>query len=263
MSAGSIMIVVPESKLKQLVFFIWKFIRIQRMRFFLVFLLSLAWSLDSTVWPYLLRSIIDAFTLYDGDRTQAWPLLRQLLVSLGVLWLCVESGFRGKDFLMAVAFPKLESDIRIAMFDHVQHHSPKYFTKNFAGSLANKISDMPAHVSIIMKSLLMLFPTLVTCFITIILFFQIHALFAWILTVWIVLHFSITWAFAPKCAGYANVHGEARSSLSGKIVDSLTNNFSVNLFSRFHFEMQRINLKTANCAIFPEVPPFVNYRTQD
>ncbi len=33
-----------------------------------------------------------------------------------------------------------------------------------------------------------------------------------------------------KCIHYSNVHGEARSTLVGKIVDSFTNNFAVNLF---------------------------------
>jgi ATP-binding cassette, subfamily B, bacterial len=39
---------------------------------------------------------------------------------------------------------------------------------------------------------------------------------------------------------YSNEHGEARSELAGKIVDSFTNNFAVNLFSRFTFEKLRI-----------------------
>ena len=35
-------------------------------------------------------------------------------------------------------------------------------------------------------------------------------------------------------------HGESRSTLVGKIVDSLTNNFVVNLFFRFRFEKDHI-----------------------
>ncbi len=231
---------IHPSNLIPVISFIWKFIRMQRFRFFSIFFLSLAWSLDATVWPYLLRSIVDVFTQYDVDRIAAWPLLQHLLLYIGILWVVVEAGFRSRGFLQATAFSKIEADIRVAMFDHVQHHSPKYFTTHFSGNLANKINDMAAQVTIILESLIIFFPVCVTCFVSVILFFQIHTLFATILIVYILIHFSICFSFTPKCARYSNIHGEARSSLAGKIVDSLTNNFTVNLFSRFKFEKQRI-----------------------
>jgi len=49
-------------------------------------------------------------------------------------------------FLMAKAIPKLQADIRMTMFDHVQEHSPHYFNERFAGSLVNKITDMTTAV---------------------------------------------------------------------------------------------------------------------
>ncbi len=220
--------------------FIFTFIKMQRFRFFSIFILSLAWSLDATVWPYLLRSIIDIFTQYDVDRMAAWPILQHLFLYIALLWVVVETGFRSRGFLQAAAFPKIEADIRTAMFDHVQHHSPKYFTTHFAGNLANKINDMAAQVTIILESLIIFIPVCVTCFVSIILFFQIHTLFASILITYVLIHFSICLFFTPKCAHYSDLHGEARSSLAGKIVDSLSNNFAVNLFSRFTFEKQRI-----------------------
>lgn len=220
--------------------FIFKFIKLQHFRFFSILFLTLAWSLDATVWPYLLRSIIDVFTQYDMDRATAWPILQHLLLYTALLWIVVETGFRSRGFLQARAFSKIEADVRMAMFDHVQHHSPKYFSTHFAGNLANKINEMAAQVTIILESLVVFFPVLITCFISTILFFQIHPLFALILAFYIFIHFSICLFFTPKCALYSNIHGEARSSLAGKIIDSLTNNFTVNLFSRFKFEKQKI-----------------------
>ncbi|HUD00751.1 MAG TPA: ABC transporter ATP-binding protein, partial [Rhabdochlamydiaceae bacterium] len=221
--------------------FIWKFVRSQSWAFFFIFLLSFVWSLDATVVPYLMRRIIDTLTLHDADRAAAWPLLQSLLLSLVFLWAIVEVGFRGRGFLNARAYPKLEADVRMTMFDHIQHHSPKYFNDHFSGSLANKITDMTTQVTVILQDILQLFlPTLVTSVLTIILFFQIKPLFAMILGGWLAIHFAIIFAFTPKCAKYSNIHGEARSTLVGKIVDSLTNNFAVNLFSRFKFEKAHI-----------------------
>jgi ATP-binding cassette subfamily B protein len=226
---------------KQLVLFIWKFVRLQKWKFFFIFLLSLAWALDATVWPYLLGRVVDTFSRHDADRTAAWPTLKWLIIWGVSLWVFVECGFRGKDFIKSRASPKLEADIRMAMFDHIQHHSPRYFNEHFAGSLSNKISDMTTHVSLMLDQMLQMFiPALATCILSIIIFYEVNPLFAMILGGFILIHLFICFAFTKKCAEYSNIHGESRSSLAGKIVDSLTNNFTVNLFFRFRFEKSQI-----------------------
>ncbi len=219
---------------KTLTSFIWSFVRLQRWRFSLMFLLSFTWSLDSMLWPYLFGKITDTLTHYDGDRQSVWPALQWLLPSAVLLWVFVELGFRVRGFIQARAFPKLQADIRMHMFDHVQRHSPKYFNEHFAGSLANKIGDMTSEVTnLVTNTLLVFFPVLASCIGMVLFFAQVNPLFALILGIWIVLHFGLWIAFSPKCANYSKLHGEARSSLVGKIVDSLTNNFTVNLFFRF------------------------------
>jgi ATP-binding cassette subfamily B protein len=225
---------------KSLLFFIWKFVSIQRWKFFFIFFLSLSWALDATLWPYLLRLIIDTFSLHDLNRAAAWPVLKWLLIYGVSLWVFVEFCFRCRDFLRARTIPKLEADIRMALFDHIQRHSPKYFNEHLAGSLSNKINDMTTQVTLLLQNLMLFLPAFVTCILSILFFSQVNALFATILGAWIVIHFSVCFAFTPKCVDYANIHGEARSSLAGKIVDSLTNNFTVNLFFRFQFERTRI-----------------------
>jgi ATP-binding cassette, subfamily B, bacterial len=240
---------------KSLISFIWKLVRLQPWSFFFIFFLSLTWSIDSTVWPYLLRLIIDTLTQYDMDRTDSWNALKWLLVAGICLWVSVELCFRCRDFLRARAFPKLEADIRMAMFDHIQHHSPKYFNKHFAGSLSNKIGDMTTQVTTMLQNLMVFIPAVVSCILILLFFSEISPIFAMILAVWIVIHFSICFFFTSKCVGYSNIHGEARSTLAGKIVDSFTNNFAVNLFSRFQFEKLRI-------ASYQKIEQEKNYEAQ-
>ncbi|MGD0665220.1 MAG: ABC transporter ATP-binding protein [Rhabdochlamydiaceae bacterium] len=230
-----------DTNTKKLFLFIWHYVRLQKWKFFFILVLGLVWALDATLWPYILRQVVDTFTLHDAERTAAWPTLKWLIVWGGSLWVIVECGFRGRDFITSKAFPKLEADIRMAMFDHIQHHSPRYFNEHFAGSLSNKISDMITHVSLMLDQVLRLFiPVLVTCILSVIFFYEVNPLFAMILGGFIIIHLSICLAFTKKCAEYSNIHGEARSSLAGKMVDSLTNNFTVNLFFRFRFEKSQI-----------------------
>jgi ATP-binding cassette, subfamily B, bacterial len=143
---------------KNLFSFIWQFIRLQPIKFFFIYFLSLTWSIDSTVWPYLLRLIIDTLTSHDGDRASAWGPLKWLLVTGICLWIFVEFCFRSRDFLKSKAFPKFEAAIRMTMFDHIQHHSPKYFNEHFAGSLSNKIGDMTTHITSMLQNLMVFIP---------------------------------------------------------------------------------------------------------
>lgn len=225
---------------KGLVSFIWKFLRLQPWRFFFIFFLSLTWAIDATVWPYLLRLIIDALTYHELDRMGAWMDLKWLMIAGIFLWVSVEFCFRCRDFLRARALPNLEADIRMAMFDHIQHHSPKYFNEHFAGSLSNKIGDMTNEVTSMLQNLMTFIPALTTSILVLFFFSGIHPLFAVILGAWIVIHFSVCILFTSKCVKYSNDHGVVRSDLMGKIVDSFTNNFAVNLFFRFQFEKLRI-----------------------
>lgn len=227
-------------KFKDLLSFVWKFLLLQPWAFFFIFVLSLAWSVDSIFWPFLLGKIIDTLTQYDSNRAAAWESLVPLLAAGVFLWFFVEFCFRCRDFLRAKAMPKLEADIRMAMFDHIQHHSPRYFNEHFAGTLSNKISDMITEVSNMILYCMVFVPAFASSILIVVFFSQVNWLFAMILTIWIVVHFSIVAYFVPKIVAYSNIHGEARSTLAGKIVDSFTNNFAVNMFYRFLYEKQRI-----------------------
>lgn len=229
--------------LRSLASFIWKFVKQQRLVFFCILLLSIVWSLDTMIWPYILRLVIDILTQFDMDRGSAWEHL-QFPVFFGVgLWLFIEYGFRLQGFLLARMIPRIEATIRMAMFDHVQHHSPKYFNEHFAGSLANKITDMTTQVTLILQQIVTIFfPVLVAFCLAIGFYYRINPLFSFLVIGWLIVHFSICIFFARKCDGYENIHGEVRSELLGKIVDSFTNNFAVNLFYRFRYEKEAIGV---------------------
>lgn len=217
--------------------FIWKFIQAQRWTFLTIFLVSFVWSIDATVWPVIVQQVIDIFTQYEDNRSNAWTYLQWPVYSGLVLWIIIELGFRCQGYLLAKALPKLEADMRMAMFEHIQYHSPQYFNEKFAGSLSNKIGDMITNVSTILQLLLTTYiPAFAACLLSVIFFAHINMFFALLLGIWLIAHFAICFLFIGKCDRYENEHGESRSQLVGKIVDSFTNNFAVNLFYRFFQE---------------------------
>ena len=117
----------------------------------------------------------------------------------GSFWIFIEGGCRFRDFLAARAYPKLEADIRMTLFDHVQHHSPKYFNEHFSGSLSNKIGDMVLTTSSILRDISITFiPSFLTCVLTVVVFAQMNAFLALTVGVWLLVHFIFLLVFHTK-----------------------------------------------------------------
>lgn len=200
-------------------------------------LVSFGWAFDHTLFPGVLMMVIDALTNFQGDREAIWPVLA-LPIVLGIsLWIIVEAMYRISGFLQAYIAPKMEAAVRMEMFDYVQQHSHDYFTTNFAGNLSNKISDMTQSMTRVQQLIITLFaPVALALIISVTLFSLVQPMFGIILAAWLIVHLGICLVFSRKCDHYSNVHAEARSTLSGIIVDSLSNHMNVRLFSRHPYE---------------------------
>lgn len=232
---SEIMSTAPSSK--NLISFIWSFAKPHWITSVTILLVSFVWALDTTLWPYILRLVIDTLAKLELDRSNTWVALKIPLIYAISLWIAIELGYRIQGLLLMRFIPMLEADIRMGMFDHIQRHSPNYFNENFAGSLANKITDMTTQVSEVISQILWMFiPAFGTCVLSLFFFYEVNPLFCVILCCLVALYIFICVIFTKKCEQYENVHGELRSTLLGKIVDSLANNFTVNLFYRFNHE---------------------------
>lgn len=222
---------------KTLTSFIWRYIKPHKWGFLVIFIASFVWALETTVWPYLFQIVVDVLTSHDSSRSIAWSNLKTPIFFGLALWVGIDLGYRIQGFLLARLLPKVEAQIRMSMFDHIQYHSPKYFNDRFAGGLANKISDMTTQVSSILQLLLTtLIPGGCALLLSIFFFAHINFFFSFVLTIWLTLYLLTCFLFIKKCTNYENIYSESRSLLLGKIVDSLTNNFAVNLFHRFNYE---------------------------
>lgn len=227
---------------KNLVPFFWHFIKKQKPFFAGAQFCSLAWAIDQLAWPYVIMLLIDKITSFAGTKPDVWALLSYPII-LGVsLWIFVETFYRLSGVLMAFGLPKLEASVRLEMFDYVEHHSYRYFSDNFAGTISNKISDMTQSFTRIVQSIMQLFvPVALALSISTILFTFVSPFFGLILGGWILVHLCICFYFSKDCDKYALIHSEARSHLAGKVVDALTNHINIRLFSKGKWEKEYLN----------------------
>ena len=115
---------------KTLTSFVLFFMKKQWIKFTFIAFFWLAYSFDQTMFPLLFGKIVDGFSNYTGDRTQAWTVLRGPILVTIVFWMGIEVSFRVGGLLTAFAFPKLEKQIRMYLFSHLQDQSISYFSTN-------------------------------------------------------------------------------------------------------------------------------------
>ncbi len=202
----------------------------------------LAWALDRTLIPYVLGLIVDTIVNFSDDKSRMWHVLL-IPLSLGAfLWILTEVMFRLSGIVRAFIFPKFEAQVRMRMFDYIQQHSYRFFSDHFAGSMGNKLNDMALGSTRLLDAVMFLFlPVLSAVLITIGLFFWLQPLYALLIGSWVVLHMAVCLAFAGKIDQLSHKHSEARSELTGRVVDSFTNFMNVKLFARRRFEYQYVN----------------------
>ncbi|MFI5344460.1 MAG: ABC transporter ATP-binding protein [Chlamydiales bacterium] len=219
--------------------FIWLFLKNQRKWLLFAVIFSLGWSLDHTLWPYVIMTLIDVITHFTGPKTDAWVALATP-IAMGIsLWITVEIAFRLSGFSLMRFIPIFEGNVRMSMFEYVLNHSQHYFSNHLAGEIANKISDMPQSLTRLLMLIIQLFiPVGVALIISTLFFANISPFFAIILLSWVGIHLGICFSFSKSCSSIADIHARARSKLAGRIVDCLTNHANVRLFARNRYEKQ-------------------------
>ena len=222
---------------RELIGFFWLFLQKQKVRFCSILIQDCLNCIDIILWPFILRSVIDIFTQNEVNRALAWQALQAPIIFSVCFVVFIEINSRTMGLLMAKAIPKLQADIRMTMFAHVQKHSSRYFNERFVGSLIGKITDMTTAVESILQQLFWpIISSIAASIIGSAFLWFVHPVIAGIFLSWVFIHLSICLFFSKRCAVYEHRHASSRTTLVGKIVDSLTNYFTVNLFYRFKHE---------------------------
>ena len=188
--------------------------------------------------PKALQRLIDAAIALDGTAgASVWTALADpmwffVLLNLGIL-LCS----RSSGALLVMLGPALRRRVRNSLYRYLQSHSPRYFMGSFAGSLANRIAEVSMGVNHVLWNVMFDFwPVTVTLAVSLVLLGQVHGGLATALGLWAAGYIVVSYRLARRCRTYARAFAAARSTVSGKIVDAVTNVMSSKLFARMDHE---------------------------
>ena len=216
--------------------FLWYFAKSYKLCLLGFVMVAIIWATNLSLIPYALKLIIDRVSSWESSESLFSAVKFPALLYVGLvssMW-CV---FRFYDWLAIKTYPDMQYKIKEEMFDYIKNHSYSYFQNNFAGSLGNKINDMARSASHVISHLIdhFLSRTLGLIIGTLTMFF-VHPYFACLLLGWSVTFITTSIILSKKAQKYAEIFSEAKSTVVGKIVDSIGNILNVKLFAREKYE---------------------------
>ena len=144
---------------------------------------------------------------------------------------------RASGAMLVLTGPFLRAEIRKSLFSFLQHHSHRYFISHFAGSLASRIAEVSMSCMHALWTITFdFYPLIIKSLVALILLFNASGDLALALSLWLGIYVYVSYLLARRCRVYAQDFAEARSLVTGKVVDSVTNVMHAKLFARRQYE---------------------------
>ena len=180
---------------------------------------------------------MDGVTTAQANGQPVWDMVHTAFWLFAALNLGVVLCARASGTLLVYLGPALRRRERRELFAYLQLHSQRYFLSNFAGSLANRIAEVSMSVANAIWTVLFDFwPLAISFGVSLVLLAGVNPRLALVLGGWTLAYVVVSFALARVCRRLARDYAAARSVVSGKIVDSVTNIMNAKLFARRDFE---------------------------
>jgi len=222
--------------------FIWHFIAHYPFHYGAMVVLEGSTAACGILIPSALGKIIRSVTQAQGNTASVVASLHRPLawfIALGVAEVVL--GRLGGAVQIRLG-PRQRQNVTRQIHQYLQNHCHHYFSNNFAGALAHRISETSMGVTMTLWSLITEFwPITIILSVSVALLFNAHALLGGFALAWAVLFVGISFVLARRCQPYAFKASAARSETTGTIVDSVSNITSARLFARLGFERENLD----------------------
>lgn len=187
--------------------------------------------------PYAIKEIIDAVNQANETSADVFEASSEALTLFALLNIGVLLFSRASGTLLVMTGPRMRAAIRKSLFSYIQHHSHRYFISQFAGSLANRIAEVSASCMHTLWTMMFdFYPLIIKSTVALIILFDASGELAIVLTIWLAIYITVSYQLAKRCRVYAQDFAAARSLVTGKVVDSVTNVMNAKMFARRKYE---------------------------
>lgn len=229
--------------------FIWFFVRRHKTAFLFFVLLQFATGLWSPFNNLLIKWLID--TLAESETVNVskvmWPGILLLLNFI----IFDNITFRCADIFNYYYQGKIKGAVVRTLMRRLMQHPNQFFHDNLSGSLAKHVSNIAENLEIIahkvgpefLRGISLLVMSLVAAY-------TASPLFGLLIAIWFAIFSTMSIMMARQLVALADKLAYAESELSGQIVDILSNQHNVRIFSKQDYEIGRLEyfLKSLNIA---------------
>lgn len=246
-------IVYPKVKFTDVFSAFWRSIRTQKWRLFLLIFSVVFANVVLIVVPILYKQFFDILV----SGTDKDIIARKLIVIIisiailhGIFWLL----YRIANLANNTYQPKVMANLKQQSYDYLMRHSYSFFAGNFVGSLVQMVNRFARAFEDLSDNfiwnLLPLFVRVASIF-TVVLF--IDTWIAFIILLWIIVFLSFNVIFSKWKLKYDIKAAEIDSKSTGYLADTITNQNTIQLFSRLKHESEgyrKVTNEQAKITIF-------------
>jgi ATP-binding cassette, subfamily B, bacterial len=192
--------------------------------------------------PFALSRIITSVT---SNHSQPGAILGE--VSGPVLWfgaLCAGEAVFGRinSAVQLRIAPRQRQYIARALFDYLHQHSHRFFSENFAGALAHRISEVSHGTNqVLWAAITEFWPMAIVISVANGLLLSASRWLGGFTLLWSAAFVGISIVLARRTQPLAHAASNARSRTVGQVVDSVSNHAAVRLFSRHDHEQRLLD----------------------
>jgi ATP-binding cassette subfamily B protein len=230
-----------EITTRQAFAFVFEIARSFRTGLFVMICVAIIWALEVSLSPYILKVIINCLTEYPSSSILehiVFPALAYF--SLGVVF---TTNFRFYDYFVNIKMiPALRQKIASYILSVLLQQSHHYYQNNFAGSLANKLNDLVTYIPNLIQVIIdRFFSHMLALVFAICTLWLVNFKFALVLSLWVVAFITVALFLSKRLYLLSDKWSEGGSTLTGRIVDTLSNMLSVRQFARNTEEQDTLN----------------------
>ncbi len=210
--------------------FMWFFLR--QIKGLLILILSL---------EFIVAITVSLLFWYVGQLVEDGAYTHSMLVAGVALMVLRVIGHVGLRFVYEILYiPYFGNLVRRQLYWYTARQSLSFFQNDFAGRIANKLIQAPALRDAVESTVGAVWFALIFTISNLWLMTVVNAWLTIPLLLWLVGYILTLICFVPKVQRRSTVHAESMSTLTGQVVDSLTNFLPTKYFARTRYEDRRV-----------------------
>lgn len=233
------MVVKDKTLPKTLFPFIWHFLRPYKSIVTVYVLLAIAAGFWGPFNSMLIKQLINLLPSVAGGDISILIFPASLVVVNFVVF--DNFTWRGINYIWAKFVPVIINRVMADTMGHVLSHSHQFYQNNLSGQLSKQIGNLADGITRIITftsaNFLRGASLLLTAFIAA---YFVNPIFCIILVAWFVFFASTSILMSKKLVALSDIQASKESIVVGELVDSLSNNGNVRIFSRKSYEDRRM-----------------------